>query len=157
MKHLLFIPAMLLAIAAYAQPQEVTLTPLQDYYYIGSERLLDDRVNCFVLEDREQFEDFFGTTRRADTPDFSKEWMLVLVAPETKKDIMMKFTRVSMKAGNFLEVYCDLGRLKGKLLTYEHHPLAACIIPKYENIRLLKFYEEHKKGGLLHLEDVQVN
>ncbi len=132
------------------------MTPMQDHYYIGGDRFLDEDVNCFVLQEMEEYLDFFGKTRRADTPDFSKEWMLILIVPQTKKDIQMKFNRVSMKAGSFIEVYCDLGKLKGKILTYEQYPLAACTIPKYSNIKTIKFYEEKKGGGLIHLEDVTV-
>lgn len=142
--------------AAFAQPLKVEMKPLQDLFFIGDEKLLDDRINCFVLQKRKEYEQFFGTTNRVDTPDFSKEWMLILLVPSTKKDIKMKFNRISMKAGSFIEIYCDLGKLRGGTLTYEHHPIAACTIPISESTRLLKFYEEKKGGGLIHLEDVEL-
>ncbi|MCB0698910.1 MAG: hypothetical protein KDC11_03645 [Chitinophagaceae bacterium] len=139
---------------AFAQPVKVEMKPLQDLYYIGDEKKLEKGVNCFVLQKRKEYEEFFGKTDRVDTPNFSKEWMLILVLPSTRKDVKMKFNRVSMKAGSFIEIYCDLGKLRGGTLTYEHHPLVACTIPQSDNTRLLKFYEEKKNGGLLMIDEV---
>lgn len=146
----------LLPFVAYAQPTEVEMTPLADHYFVGDEDKLESGVNCFVIEKMKDYEKFFGRTRRADTPHFEKEWMLVLLMPSTKKDIPLKFNKVSMKAGSFIEVYCDLNNLKGGTLTYEHHPIAVCTIPKYEGINKIEFYEENKRGGIHELEIVEV-
>ncbi|MCB9046335.1 MAG: hypothetical protein H6550_09365 [Chitinophagales bacterium] len=127
---------------------------LQGYYFSGNESVLKDGVNCFVIQKKQDFEKLFGKGR-TDTPSFSKEWMLILLMPATKKDIELEFIRVSMKAGTFIEVYCDLNKLRGKLLTYEANPIAVCTIPKFDGIKDINFYEERKKGLEL-VESVQV-
>ncbi len=139
---------------AFAQPSQVPMRKLQGYFFSGSESILKDGVNCFVVQKKQDFEKLFGKDR-PDTPQFSKEWMLVLVMPATKKDIQLDFVRVSMKAGTFVEVYCDLNKLKGKLLTYETNPIVLCTIPKYEGIKTINFYEERKRGLEL-VESVEV-
>lgn len=145
---------MFFSFSAFAQPSPVQMKKLQGYFFSGSESMLKDGVNCFVVQKKQDFEKLFGKGR-ADTPQFSKEWMLVLVMPATKKDIHLDFIRVSMKAGSFIEVYCDLNKLKGKLLTYETNPLVLCTIPKSEGIKTINFYEERKRGLEL-VESVEV-
>ncbi len=140
-------------LATIAQPRQLKLTNKSGYYFSGNDSKLKDGVNCFVVNEQKEYEKLFG--RKKDI-DFEKEWMLVLVMPSTKKDIFLQFNRVSMQAGSFIEVYCDFGKLKGKALTYDTNPLAVCTIPKQEDIRTVRFYEEHK--GKLHLvETVQVD
>lgn len=136
---------MLFSLSAFAQPSPVQMKKLQGYFFSGSESILKDGVNCFVVQKKQDFERLFGKDR-PDTPQFSKEWMLVLVMPATKKDIQLEFVRVSMKAGTFIEVYCDLNKLRGKMLTYEANPIAICTIPKFEGIKTINFYEERKRG-----------
>lgn len=130
---------------AMAQPTQVQMKKLQGYFFSGSEAMLKKGVNCFVVQQKKDFEKFFGKNR-ADTPSFSKEWMLILVMPATKKDIQLEFERISMKAGDFIEVYCDFGKLKGKGLPYEANPIAVCVIPRYDSIHTVRFYEERRKG-----------
>ena len=90
--------------ASFAQPTPVQMKKLQGYFFSGSESMLKNGVNCFVVQKEQDFEKLFGKNR-PDTPQFSKEWMLVLVMPATKKDIQLDFIKVSMKAGTFIEVY----------------------------------------------------
>lgn len=130
---------------AYAQPQQVQMRKLQGYYYNGSDARLKSGVNCFVITEKKDYEKHFGTGR-GDMPDFEKNWILILVMPATKKDIFLDFNSVSMKAGNFIEVYCDFNKLRGKQLTYETNPLAVCMIPAFDNVNVVNFYEERKKG-----------
>ena len=145
---------LLLSFSPFAQPTPVQMKKLQGYYFSGNESVLKDGVNCFVIQKKQDFEKLFGKGR-TDTPSFSKEWMLILLMPATKKDIELEFIRVSMKAGTFIEVYCDLNKLRGKLLTYEANPIAVCTIPKFDGIKDINFYEERKKGLEL-IESVQV-
>ena len=135
----------MLSVSADAQPTEIQAKMLSGYFFSGSESMLKDGPNCFVISKKQEFEKFFGKGR-SDTPHFSKEWMLVLIMPATKKDIQLEFNRISMKAGTFIEVYCDFNKLRGKMLTYETYPLAVCTIPKFERIKTINFYEERKKG-----------
>lgn len=130
---------------AYAQPSEVPMKKHYTYQFVGDDGVLKDGVNFFVIQKKNEFEKLFGKGR-ADTPHFSKEWMLVLVMPSTKKDIQLEFNRVSMKAGTYVEVYCDLNKLRGKQMTYKAYPIAVCTIPKYEAVKTVNFFEERRKG-----------
>lgn len=130
---------------AFAQPQQVQMRKLQGYYYNGSDARLKDGVNCFVIADKKEYIRHFGSGR-SDMPNFEKNWLLILVMPATKKDIFLDFNSVSMKAGNFIEVYCDFNKLRGKQLTYEANPLAVCMIPAFKKIDVVNFYEERKRG-----------
>lgn len=136
---------LLFATVATAQPTEVQAKKLQGYFFSGSDAMLKKGPNCFVITKLQEFEKFFGKGR-ADTPQFSKEWMLVLIMPATKKDIELEFKRISMKAGTFVEVYCDFNKLRGKMLTYETNPMAVCTIPRFEKVKTINFYEERKRG-----------
>lgn len=137
-----------LAAGTSAQPTEVQAKMLSGYYFSGNEDMLKPGPNCFVISKRQEFEKLFGTGR-SDTPHFSKEWMLVLLMPATKKDIQLEFNRISMKAGTFIEVYCDFNKLRGKMMTYEAYPIAVCTIPKFPRVKTINFYEERKKGLML--------
>lgn len=128
-----------------AQPSEVPMKKQTGYFFSGEQNMLKEGVNYFVIQKKNEFEKLFGKGR-SDTPSFSKECMLVLVMPATKKDIILAFNRVSMKAGTFVEVYCDLNKLRGKLMTYEANPIAVCTIPKYATVKKINFFEERKKG-----------
>ena len=130
---------------ANAQPTEVQMKKQSGYIFVGDEKNLQDGVNYFVLQRKQDFDKMFGKGRR-DGPDFSKEWMLVMVMPSTKKDIQLEFNRISMKAGTFVEVYCDLNKLRGKLNTYEANPIAVCTIPKFPNVKNSKLLRRTKKG-----------
>lgn len=123
----------------WAQPVQVQITPLQDYYYFST-RELQDGVNCHVLTNRKQMDKMFGKIDRPDTPDFSKELLLVMVMPKTKRQAKLSYKR-SMMAGDFIEIYCDID-LKGHRLTYEYNPIAVAIIPRYKDIRKIEFYDQ---------------
>lgn len=149
MKSILILLSVFLTAHLYAQPVPVEIKKLDNYYYIGAP--LKSGVNCMVLSDRKQFEKMFGKTSRPDTPDFSKEWMLILAMPETKHQCDLSFQRVSMKAGQFIEVYCGLDLNKFPL-TYKYIPLTACVIPKYKGIHKINFYDAHKMRPLTSVE-----
>ncbi|HEY9176623.1 MAG TPA: hypothetical protein VIN07_02985, partial [Flavipsychrobacter sp.] len=63
---------MLLGTVSVAQPTEVHMKKLQGYFFSGSDAMLKDGPNCFVITRLQEFEKFFGKGR-ADTPQFSKE------------------------------------------------------------------------------------
>jgi len=149
MKSILILLSVFIAVSLHAQPVPVEIRKLDNYYYLGAP--LKPWVNCMVLSDRKQFEKTFGKTSRPDTPDFSKEWMLVLTMPETKHQCDLTFQRISMKAGQFIEVYCGLDLDKFPL-TYKYIPLTACAIPKYKGIHKLNFYNERKMRLLASVE-----
>lgn len=155
MKQLLFLFSLLaITIIGYAQPKPVEMRMLQDHYFSGDESLLEDGLNTIVLTSRKEYEKYFGTTSRPDTPHFSKEWMLILVLPTTKYDASLIFERVSVKAGDFMEVYCNVDTKK-KRLTYDHNPIAVCVVPKQANINQVDFYNRRKGLHLLSTVNVR--
>lgn len=115
---------------------------MKDYYFF-SEKELDKGINCLVLTNRKQMDKMFGTTTRADTPDFSRELLLVMVMPATKRQMSLEYRPRFAKAGDHVEVYCDID-LKGHKLTYEYNPIAVAIIPRYEDVRKVNFYESRR-------------
>ena len=140
-KLLMFLLAVSFCSAIYAQPTPVEIKQLLGHYYVGTRQQLKDGVNCFVITDRKDYEEFFGKTDRADTPKFSKEIMLVLLMPASKKDSKMEFKKVDMKAGDFVEAYCALDLNKGRM-PYEAYPIATCVIPRYNGVKKVNFYNE---------------
>lgn len=141
----------LLSVVLYAQPLPVQVRPLYHYDFIGTGIDLKPGVNCFVITHRKQMEKFFGTTTRPDTPDFSKEQMLVMVVSETKKDAKLSFDKVDSRAGNFVEAYCTVKLNLGRL-TYATYPVAVCTIPKYKGVQKVNFYN----GDMRLMKSVEV-
>lgn len=139
MKQVIFVMFLLLPLLVSAQPQQVPVRFLHDYYYYGTTPL-NVGVNAFVATSRKDFKKLFGETNRPDTPDFSKEWMIVLVMPKTKWDAKINISNVSMKAGSFIEVYTKVFEGKHKL-TYDVYPIKVALIPKYNGISVINFYD----------------
>src|SRR3989442_701763 len=110
-----------LSLSARAQPTEVKVKLLEGYYIIGG-NMLKPGLNCMVITERKTFNKLFGETIRPDTPDFNKEWMLVLALPAGWKENKLAFEKISVKAGNFIEVYCSVKRNEYPL-TYLSYPI----------------------------------
>jgi len=136
-----------------AQPVPVKMRPLSSYYYVekGGEKLKNG-VNYFVIDDRKSFEKMFGRMNRADTPQFSKEIILMMVMPASKKESTLKFERVSMKAGDFVEVYCSQN-LNHHKVNYEMNAIAVAAIPKAPGIKKVIFYDQYMRK----LETVEID
>jgi len=128
---------------ANAQPQQVEARFLQDYYYLGNGMDLKSEVNYFVIANRKEFKKLFGVTHRPDTPDFSKEIMLAIIMKQTKWNPSVNMNKICMKAGGFIEVYCDLDEGRHQL-TYKTYPLKVCIIPRYPSVTKINFYNNWK-------------
>ena len=125
----------------FAQPQAIQVRYLQDYhYYPGGGQTLKQGANCFVITNRKQMKKLFGETNKVDTPDFSKEWMLVLVMPRAKWHNKVDIKDVTMKTGKTIEVYCNVEESNRKL-TYDFNPIKVCTIPIYKGITKINFYE----------------
>lgn len=150
----LMVLTILFSTTSYAQPQKVGITKMQDHYFVGNEDDLEKGINCFVITERKEYEKFFGTTSRPDTPKFQSEWMLVMVMPMTHWESDLSFNRISVKAGDFIEVYCSMDTRKHPL-TYEYNPIAAVVIPKHDNVNKVDFYEEHK-GAVRLMQSVAI-
>ena len=134
--------AFLLSVTSYAQPVPVELHKMPDYYYVGDLQLKSG-VNFFVLTERKDFDKMFGRTNRPDTPHFTKEVMLVMLVPETNKDAKLEVNKVNMKAGDFVEVYCDIDLNKGKL-PYKTYPIGTYVIPRFKGTDKIRFYDNRK-------------
>lgn len=141
MKWIIVVIFWVYAIVVFAQPQAIQVRYLQDYnYYPGGGQNLKPGANCFVVTSRKQMKKLFGETNRVDTPDFSKEWMLVLVMPRAKWHNKVDIKDVTMKAGKTIEVYCSVDE-SNKKLTYDFSPIKVCTIPMYKGITKINFYE----------------
>ena|ERR1044071_513407 len=143
-RYLLLFAFYLLPFALAAQPATVNVKPLLNYDFVGDASDLKPGVNCFVLTERRYFDKFFGKSNRPDTPQFSKENVLVLLMPETNKDSKLSFKRVDTKAGDFIEAYCSMDLNKGKL-SYKFFPIAVATIPKYPGVKKVNFYNDHMR------------
>lgn len=141
MKSLLVAVFALMPFILFAQPVKVPVRPMQDYHFIGDNAALKPGVNCMVITNRKQFEKTFGKTDRPDTPSFANELMLVLLMPETRRESRLYFERISMKAGEFIEVYCKFD-LNIHPLTYRYYPIITCAIPRFAAIHKINFYNE---------------
>jgi hypothetical protein len=140
-KQILTALFLLISQYAIAQPKSVEVRRLESYFFAGDNKELKSGVNYIVVTDRKQFEKLFSSLQRADTPDFSKELMLVMVMPSSRKESRLYFKSVSVKAGNFIEVNCTFD-MNVQPLTYYTNPIAVCVIPRYPSIQKVNFYEE---------------
>ena len=139
------------SLQAAAQPTPLRMRPLEGYY-ITDDAAFEPGLNCIVVTNRRQFEKLFGYMNRPDTPNFSRELMLVLAFPPGRQASLVGFHRVLMKAGNFVEVYCAIERRRYPL-TYKAYPIIACAIPRHAETRFVRFYNEK---GMKLLKNVEL-
>ncbi|RYD57106.1 MAG: hypothetical protein EOP56_09895 [Sphingobacteriales bacterium] len=146
---------MLLVNTTKAQPVPVKMRQLGSYFYIdkGGAQKLKNGVNYFVISDRKSFEKLFGRMSRADTPQFSKELVVMMVMPASKRESTLKFERVSMKAGDYLEVYCGQDLYHHKV-NYEMNAVAVAAIPRAAGTKKVIFYDQYmRKLETLEIDD----
>lgn len=137
--YLLLFP-LLVTFSASAQPTTVKIRPLEGYFILD-EHLLEKKINCLVIDNRKDFIKYFGLVNRPDTPQFSREIMIVLALEPSKKQSKISLERVTMKAGDYLEVYCGL-QLNLFPLTYTAYPIVAGTVPRIPGITTINFYNE---------------
>lgn len=101
-----------------------------------------------VVTNKKDMEKMFGKIDRPDTPDFSKEFLLVMVMADTKRDTKLSYRGNFSKAGNFIEIYCKPDYTKKKV-TYIHNPIAVAVVLKYKGVTKVNFYEDKKEMRLL--------
>jgi hypothetical protein len=147
MRLIIFIGLLLFSIRGFAQPQRVLIVrPLINYFMENSVHLKNG-VSCFVITKKEDFRKMFGVAKTMDNkivePDFDKENVIVIAMPATNHDMIMTYTD-AMKAGDFIEVYCKIERKKAPL-TYEMEHVCAGIIPKYKEVKNIRFYDEKRR------------
>ena len=137
---------LLMVLKTGAQPLPLPLRHLREYYYTGGKSLLKNDVNCFVISTHKELKKILGVINRTDSPDFSKEVVLVVMMKQTSWNATVSINRC-IKAGGFIEAYCtiDEGR---HTMTYKIYPIDICIIPKYPGIHRIDFYNEWKMKPL---------
>lgn len=140
MKRYLVLSLLFLSLAASAQPTTVRMRSLEGYFILN-DRFLERKVNCMVVSDRREFVKLFGLMNRPDTPDFSKEILLVLALSPGKKQSEISLEKVLMKTGDFMEVYCGL-RLDRFPVTYKAYPIVTGVVPRFPGLKTINFYNE---------------
>lgn len=113
-------------------------------YYFLSPGILKKDFNFFVIRDKRKFVRLFGNIHKADTPDFSREQVIVLAMPPEKKESTLHFAPTGMKAGHYIEIYCSY-ELRKHRLTYLLQPITVAAIPRFIQVREVHFYDEVKK------------
>ena len=131
---------LLFPVLLQAQPVQVKARFLQDYY-ITDGSLLKPGTNYLVLTSRKTFNKYFGETKRADTPDFSREILLVMALPPQHHDSKLTMNHISMKAGNFIEVYGTVADDKHPH-AYLAYPICMAVLPRYPGINQIHFYRQ---------------
>jgi len=133
--------------AVYAQPQPIKLRILQGYH--ANEKLkLNKRVNYLVFSNEREFERYFGKSFEEDKPNFTFEHVVVMLTRPTKDQYFLSFQEDATKAGNFIEIYCNVRKEKHDL-PYIAHPIAIAALPKYFVVEKINFYNAGKKKKLL--------
>lgn len=130
-----------------AQPQPVKLRMMTGYT-IDPKTLMENGLNFWVLTGQKKFDKLFGIIKGEpplpDAPDFSKEMVIVIAMPPTKSEIRMKYIN-AMRAGNYVEVYCDIK--KTIPLTYTMYPVVVAAIPRIPGVNTINYYENGKLIG----------
>lgn len=140
----------LAAISVYAQPRKFKLKPLTGYYL--DDRIdLKDGLNFMVISNRRDFIKHFGLMNRPDTPNFDYHHVIVIALPPTKEQYFLSYEPEAAKAGDFIEVYCNIKHEKHKI-TYCDHPIVTAIIPRYFSVRKVNFYDKATKKLLESVE-----
>jgi hypothetical protein len=129
--------------AAHAQPVPVKLRQMPNYFYIDKSITLKRGLNCIVISEKKMFERMFGKYDRPDTPNFAKEIVLVMLMPASKKESNLKFERVMMKAGDFVEVYSKV-RLNHHTIPYMQNAIAVAALPRIPGVRRVMFYKDEE-------------
>lgn len=132
---------------AYTQPQRVLIVRPLVNYFLENTVQLDNGVNCFAITTQPEFRKMFGVAKTVDNvivePDFTKENVIVIAMPATNHDMVITYTD-AVRAGDFIEVYCKIQKKKYPL-SYEVQHVCAGIIPKYAEVKWIKFYDEKRK------------
>jgi hypothetical protein len=147
MKWMIFVMFLIVGGITTAQPKTFYVKFLKDYYYYPAEGQppLKKGANCFVLTNKKDMKRMFGETNRVDTPDFSKEWMLVFVMPKAKWHNKVDIMEEARMMGTTIMVYCKMEQ-SNKKLTYEYNPIKVCTIPIFNHINTVVFHaDEHMR------------
>jgi hypothetical protein len=135
------------AFGVVAQPQRVLIVRPLINYFMENTVHLNNGMNCFVITKQSDFRKMFGIAKTMDNkivePDFAKEDVIVIAMPATNHDMVLTYTD-AIRAGDFIEVYCKVQHKKYPL-SYEVEHVCAGIIPKYADVKKVRFYDERRK------------
>lgn len=142
---MIFIMFLLFGSNTIAQPNTIEVKDMQHYYYFperGEENQnLKKGANCFVLTTRKEMDKMFGKTDRPDTPDFKKEWMLVILMPKAKWHNIVDMELSATLIGTSLMVFCKV-KESNKKLTYDHNPIKVCTVPHFKQVKTIIFHSD---------------
>lgn len=144
-KNLLFCIVILLGIPTRltAQPREFNLKSLTGFY-LNEKIPLEKGLNFKVISNRKEFIKHFGLINKPDTPNFSKHHVIVMALPPTKEQWFLNFETKAYRAGNYLEVYCDIKHDKHKI-TYIDYPIVTAAIPRFFRVNTVNFYDRESR------------
>lgn len=143
-KFIFYILLFLVSIESDAQPLHIKLRFLEGYY--ANEKMhLKNGVNYMVISNERLFEKYFGKIDKKEKPNFDFEHVVIMMMRPTRKQYFLSFNENAIKAGNYIEIYCNVRKEKHEL-PYFDHPIAIAAIPKYFSVNKINFYsvEEHK-------------
>jgi len=127
-----------------AQPYNVILGPLNGYF-VSNKITLNKGMNYMLFTKPKMFNRFFGVAKTISNnihyPDFNKEWVMMLVLPETRHETSIQFVQ-AIRAGSVLHVYYKVK--KSYPLTYTITPLQLALVPKMNEIKTVMYYEGRK-------------
>lgn len=126
-----------------AQPRQFKLRPLEGFF-LDAKVPLKKGVNFFHIHDRRTFIRYFGLISKPDTPNFDMEDVVVMALPPAKKTSTIGFMPTAAKAGNFIEIYCMVGKEQHKV-PYIAYPIVVAAIPRYFSVTKINFYDAEKK------------
>lgn len=117
-------------------------------YHANEKLRLNKGVNYLVFSKEREFERYFGKSFEEDKPNFNFEHVVVMLTKPTTDQYFLSFNEEAMKAGNFIEIYCNI-HIENHSLPYTDHPIAIAAIPKYFVVEKINFYSAGKKKKLL--------
>lgn len=125
--------------------QPLTFQPrMLEGFYLDQKIPLKKGLNFFVITDRREFYKYFGKINKPDTPRFEFEDVIVMAMRPQNRQSFLSFAPDAMKAGNYIEVYCNAKHDKHKI-PYTCYPIAVAAIPRYFSVTAINFYNNEKK------------
>lgn len=134
---------LLVGLQLHAQPRKFKLRQLTGFY-------LDDKVpltkgfNFMIITNRRSFIKHFGLINKPDTPNLQYNQVIVMAMPPTKEQWFLSFEDTAVRAGNYIEVYCNVRREKHDI-TYLDRPIVTASLPKFFSVRTINFYDNKTK------------
>ncbi len=127
----------------YGQPKKFKLRPITGFY-LDEKIPLEKGFNFKIITNRKDFIKHFGLINKPDTPNFRIHHVIVMAMPPTKEQWFLNFEDTAVRAGNFIEVYCNTEHDKHKI-TYFDHPIVTATIPRFFYLNTVNFYDNKTK------------